>query len=152
MGDRTWTSIRFSGELTTELADALVEELDAQGCRWDDNRGHNMAPTRASLTEADYFYDEEANYGTMEEVTGWCEENHISYLLYWEAGGGYGPGYSLYNAVTGVTFGCGAIEGEPAVTLSDLNKVGSVEDLSGYLKTFNDFEANYGPLVIRDDK
>lgn len=145
MGDRTWAGISFAGIINEEDVDDLLEACEADGLCCDSG-----PETRTLVAEHLKYelYNEEANYGQLETVQSYCQENGISYCMRWYEGGDYGPGMEIYNAVVGQTFTCGTIEGEPAVTLSDLEKAGSPEDLIGYLKAFNNFEENYGALEI----
>lgn len=146
MGDRTYTSIRFAGVINEEDVGDLIEAINADGLQCDDG-----PESRTLLAEHLSFqlYDEEANYGELNATEAVCRQLHVSYMKEWHEGGGYGPGAVIYNGTFDQDFECGMVGGEPAVTLSDLEKAGSVEALVGYLKAFNDFEKNYGTLEIK---
>lgn len=146
MGDRTFTAIRFAGVINEENVNDLLEAIEAHGMACDDGPETSSIMTEHLVYE---LYDSECNYADLSTIEEACQELGVSYCKRWDEGGGYGPGMEIYNAVVGVTLTCGTIEGEPAVTLSDLEQAGSPEDLIGYLKAFNDFEENYGTLEIK---
>lgn len=150
MGDRTWTGIQFSGAITREVAEGLIEQLEAQGCdcdlgpQGDLTIEHLRAPHNP-------FTDYECNYATMEGVETYCREHHISYFKEWSAGGGYGSGMEIYCAVVDTSWEVQDVEGEPVISLRDLisaHKEGKIEETINYLKGFTDFEKNYPPLEI----
>jgi hypothetical protein len=145
MGDRTWTSIQFSGVIDREKVPLLIEAIEAEAMQCDN--GPEGAIADAHLIHM--FYDEECNYATLESVEAVCKQIGISYLKSWEPGGGYVPGMEIYNAVVDQTFSVGSLEGEPVVTLADLKKR-PVEETIAYLESFANFEKNYPPLEIRE--
>jgi hypothetical protein len=148
MGDRTYTTITLSGVVNEEDVDELVEAVNADWLTCDDGPELNDNALMREHLEW-MMYNPEANYGELEETQSACQRLGVSYLKVWAEGGGYGPGMEIYNAVTGVTVTCGAIEGEPALTLSDIKKIGDAEAAIGYLEAFNNFRENYGPFEIK---
>jgi len=147
MGDRTYTSILFAGVINEENVDELLDACNTDGVTCDDGPSllHGLQPDHLKYC----LYDLEANYGELRAIEATCKDLGVSYCKSWCEGGGYSSGMEIYNAVVGVTMQCGTIDGEPAVTLSDLEKAGSPEDLVGYLKAFNNFVDNYGELEIK---
>lgn len=138
MGDRTYTTIKFSGEISYAQAEELIQELEGQGCRCDDpDTGELTVDQLADST----FYDSECNYAQMEGVENYCREQGIKYLKTWEPGGGYGSGIMLFNGTTDVE--CGTVDGEPALTLGQIKKLGI--GMIGFLKSFDGFDE---PLKI----
>ncbi|MDQ3024404.1 MAG: hypothetical protein M3R04_08495 [bacterium] len=145
MGDRTWTSIRFSGAIKRADAHKLIEELEAQGC--ESNRVDSRDLKIEDLIDA--FHDYECNYAQMEGVEALAKELNISYFKTWQAGGDYGAGSTMYNALVGLEFNCVDIDGGPAVTLKEL-KSKPVEDTITYLEAFANWEGNNPPLKVVD--
>jgi hypothetical protein len=153
MGDRTWTSITFSGIISREVADELVEQLKDQGCYVDVGPEGDLSIEHLRMPHAQ-FYDEECNYAQMEGVEAYCQEHHITYFKSWSAVGDYGPGMEIYHAIADQIVQCANVDGEPVIELKQLIKAhseGRIEDMIGYLKSFSDFEKNNPPLVIQDD-
>jgi hypothetical protein len=150
MGDRAWTSIEFSGIVSREVADGLLQELDAQGCQ--SNATDSSALTIESFSDS--FYDEECNYGTMEGVEAYCHEHHISFLKHWADGGGYGSGFELYDAVVNDSVQLPANEGEVCMNLGELKgfakKGKSLDDIIGYMSRVEKFSEHYPPLEIQE--
>jgi len=153
MGDRTWTSISFSGIVSPKVAQELVEELVGQGCQCDDGPEGDLSIEHLKLDTV--FYDEECNYATMEGVEEFCRENHISYCKTWASGGGYGEGAELYNAVVNQTVSVPTTDGEAAIGVSELTGFMStgktLEDVVNYLRHIDNFRAGYPPLVIEGE-
>jgi hypothetical protein len=149
MGDRTWTGISFSGKMNHEHATGLVKELLDQHCRCDDGEGEPGEITVAHLVLDTCFYDEECNYAQMEGVETFCREHGVSYLKTWSSGGGYGAGYSLYNAVVDQTFEVPG-DDEPALGLTELTQFAkegkTLQDVIAYLEAISNFRAHY-PLL-----
>lgn len=141
MGDRTWTSIRFSGKLDRDKVPVLLKAIRDDGLRTDE--GPEGAITAEHLE--DRFYDEEADYGLLENAESAAQELGLNYIKDWEAGAGYGPGKMVYVAVFGQSFECATVESEPVATLSELRKKSS-EELVRYFRVFD--EDNYPPLEI----
>lgn len=150
MGDRTYTSIQFSGEISEEQAGELVVLLCAQGCSSNATDG---PPTVSGLKEheGDSFYDNECNYATMAEIEAWCAENRVSYLKDWSQGGEYGPGLELYDHAAGTTEQCSAIESSPAITLSELitlREDGALDERIAHLSKFENFSTHFPQLKV----
>jgi hypothetical protein len=141
MGDRTHTSIRFSGRIPRSLAEELLQELEGQACL--SNATDSGTLKLEDLTDS--FYDSECNYGQMEGVEDFCREHDIAYEKTWEAGGGYGPGVMIYTGSEELE--CGTIEGEPALTLAAIKKHGT-----GFMAFFDSLDFDkYPPVEIVDD-
>lgn len=139
MGDRCYVSIRFSGEISRKDVEKLTDALDADGVSWDES----------GLD--DWLEADEVNYGELETVEAVAQELHLSYMKYNGVGGGYGEGREIYDATANMTFSCACVEGEPAVTASDIfnaQEAGELDALIGKLKLFSDFDKNYPPLEI----
>lgn len=150
MGDRTYTSIEFSGEISEQQATELIALLKNQGCC--SNVTDNV-PTIEGLKEYahDSFYDHECNYGTMEEIESWCPLNRVSYLKTWAQGGDYGPGIELYDHTTSEIEQVAALENSPAISLSDLIKLrdaGEIDKEIDRLKKLENFSKIYSPLKV----
>lgn len=147
MGDRTWTSIRFSGEITLGTAEGLLKEMNDYSLRCDEGpetRGDNLTIEHLMLDQ--YFYGDEVNYGMLESLEAYCTEFGIAYLKTWEPGGGYGPGMDLFDGHE--LHSCSTVEGEVAVTRSTLTELGT-----GILEFFDRFDFSdpkYPPLTIVD--
>lgn len=150
MGDRTWTSISFSGVINRDVALQLVEELHAQGCSCDDGPAGDL--TLQHLTIAEFFYAEQCNYASMEGVEAVCQENGITYLKHWAAGGGYDAGYELYLAVADQSMQVAGGE-EPAMGARDLRacleRGNTLQDVIDYLDKIENFREHFPPLEIR---
>lgn len=143
MGDRTWTSIRFSGRITTAVAAELAEALRNQGCQCDEGPKGQISVEHLKLDQ--YFYDEECNYGNMDDIEGLCDEHGIAYFKSWEPGGGYGPGVKLFTGTEEVE--CGTIDGEPALTIRQIKELGT-----GFLAFLDSFDfSKYPPLEIVEE-
>lgn len=153
MGDRAWTGISFSGKMNRELADGLIQELKDQACRCDDGEGEPSEIDASHLVLDTCFYDEECNYAQTEGIEAFCRENGVSYLKTWSSGGGYGPGYLLYNAVVDQSFEVPG-DDEPALGLTELTQLAkegkTLQDVIAYLKAISDFRENYPPLELVD--
>lgn len=151
MGDRAWTSIMFSGVVNRDVAERLIAELNAQNCQCDEGPEGEFTVERLTLDSC--FYDEQCNYAQMEDVEGFCQESGVTYLKQWAAGGGYGPGFELYNALVGQSF---TVEGheEPAIGASELRacleRGNTLQDVIGYLDKIQNFRKYYPPLEIRE--
>jgi hypothetical protein len=140
MGDRTWTSIRFSGKITQAVAEELIEQLNAQGCSCDEGPEGKLTIEHLKLDQ--YFYDGECDYGQMEGVEDLCHEHGIAYLKTWEPGGGYGPGNKLFTGTEDIE--CGTIDGEPALTLREIKQHGT-----GFMAFLDSLDfTKYPPLEI----
>jgi hypothetical protein len=145
MGDRTWTGIEFSGKITREVAEGLLAQLKDQGCQCDGGPAGEI--TVEHLREAhNQFYDEECNYATMEGVEEYCKEHGIRYQKIWSSGGGFGEGMEIFTGHD--TIQSGTIEGETAVTLSQIKKLGV--GFLGFLESFEDWEKHNPPLEITE--
>lgn len=149
MGDRTYTAIEFTGDISEEQAAELVELLEIQGC---ESHQHGSLLLEA-LRDGDGFWDGECNYATMEAIEGWCFENQVGYLKSWEAGGDYGPGIELWKPGMETSEQCPSLEGGPAVDLDDLVKArdaGKIDDLIADLKKFTDLGPPLKVLAVKD--
>lgn len=143
MGDRTYTDIEFTGDMSEEQAAELVELLEAQGC---DSCQYDRNDLLEALKAGDSFYDTECNYAQMEDIEEWCRDNEIGYRKSWEAGGDYGPGLELWKPGMQQAEQCPSLEGGPAVDLDDLVKArdsGTIDALIADLKKFT----SLGPPV-----
>lgn len=150
MGDRTYTQIEFSGAISEEQGEELLAHLEAQGCAVNDPAAGDKMDL-AALSAGASFYDSECNYAQMEEIEAWCGENNVSYLKNWEAGGDYGPGLQLFDATTGETVECPALESAPAVPLSELitaRNDGTIDTLIAGMQKFADFSTHFPPLKV----
>lgn len=150
MGDRTWTSIEFSGDISEEQAAELVELLRDQGC---ESNATDEPPTLAGLKEHDNdsFYDNECNYATMEEIESWCTLNRVSYLKTWAAGGDYTAGLELYDYALKTSEQVAALDSSPAISLTALIALrdeGEIDKRIERLNRFENFSTNYPPLKI----
>jgi hypothetical protein len=151
MGDRVWTAIQFSGVITREVADALVEELNGQcndASHGPEGRDFTIEHLKVPHNQ---FTDDECNYGTMEGIEALCQEHGISYLKIWADGGGFEAGQEIYNAVTGVIIECPGRD-DYCLSLTELEKSlergNTLEDVVGFLRGFKDFAKNYPALEI----
>ena len=150
MGDRTYTNIEFTGDISEEQAEELVAELEAQGCAPNNYSNEDLLE---ALKAGDSFYDMECNYATMEGVEGWCFENQVGYLKTWEAGGDYGPGIELWKPGMKSSEQCASIEGSPATELNDLIKArdaGKIDELIDDLKKFTTLGPPLRVLDVKD--
>jgi hypothetical protein len=150
MGDRTYTTIRFSGAIKRSQVPELIEALEAEGAYSSEyNNGEQRGPSVDNLMEE--FCVEECNYAQMETAEAAAGELNLSYVKTWQPGGCYGPGIEIYNALLNETFECPAIDGEPVVGISELLKK-PVEEIIPYLQMFADDEKAYPPLEIVEDE
>lgn len=152
MGDRVYTTILFAGVIDEENVEDLLEAVNADGLTCDDGPELTYSAGSSTLVQEHLqyqLYNCECNYASLDETEAACHRLGVNYLKTWQEGGDFAPGMEIYNAITGVTLNCGLLDGEPAVTLSDLEKAGSPEDLIGFLKAFSNFEKNYGTLDIK---
>lgn len=141
MGDRTYTSISFSGRISYALAEELVQELEGQACSCDEGPEGELTVEHLKVPHHQ-FYDTECNYAQMEGVENFCREHGIAYEKTWEAGGDYGPGTMIFTGTEEIQ--CGTIEGEPALTLSQIKELGT-----GFLAYFDSLDfSKYPPLEI----
>jgi hypothetical protein len=150
MGDRTYTTIEFTGDISEEQAAELVAELEGQGCSPNNYGSEDLLE---ALKAGDSFYDMECNYATMEGVESWCGENEVGYLKTWAAGGDYGPGIELWKPGMKSSEQCASLEGEPIATLDDLIKArdaGKVDDLINNLKRFTTLGPPLRVLAVKD--
>lgn len=143
MGDRTWTGIQFSGAMTRAVAEELAEELRGQGCQCDEGPEGDLSVEHL-LRPHQQFYDDDCNYAHMEGVENHCREHGIAYLKQWSPGGDYGEGMQLFNGREGL--GVGTIEGEPALTISQIKELGI--GMLGYIDAFLKFEEHFPPVTI----
>lgn len=143
MGDRTYTTIRFSGKITAAQAAELIQELEGQGCRCDD---HDTGKLEPELLSTSQFYDSECNYGQMDGVENYCRDQEIPYCKTWEAGGSYGPGILIFTGSE--EYACGTLDGEPVVTRSMLKGLGT--GILEYFDRFDFSEQRYPPVEIID--
>lgn len=153
MGDRTWTGIQFSGIISKDVAEGLLDELNAQ-CDDCSNDVPNVRKFSLEHLQVPHnqFTDDECNYATMEGVEDYCRECHISYRKTWNTGGDYSSGVEIYNALVDQTWAINDVEGEPVIGVNDLveaHAAGKIEDMINYLKSFTDWEKNYPPLEIQ---
>jgi hypothetical protein len=148
MGDRTYTSIGFTGVISEEQAAELADLLRDQGCE-----AHNGGHLLDALKEGDGFYDNECNYATMEDIESWCGENEVGYLKSWSAGGDYGPGLELWRpGMTGAEQ-CPSVDDSPVATLTELtlaHKDGAVLDLIERLDRFTSLGPALKVLAVED--
>lgn len=150
MGDRTYTAIEFTGDISEEQAAELVELLEIQGC---ESHQHGSLLLLEALRDGDGFWDSECNYATMEGVEGWCFENQVGYLKTWEAGGDYGPGIELWKPGMKSSEQCALIEGSPATELNELIKArdaGKIDELIDDLKKFTTLGPPLRVLDVKD--
>lgn len=147
MGDRVWAQIQLSGRLNSEHVEELVGLLRDQGCQAQE--GPEGPLTAEHLVYA--LYDNECNYGNMDEVEAFCRSHGISYFKEYGSGGGFSAGYLLYNAVVDQDFEATG-EDEPALGVSELAayaKQGkTLQDIVDYLRAMKDFSKHYPPLEI----
>ena len=146
MGDRTYTEIRFAGPIPRNVAEELVGDLNSQHCA-SDNRSHGEIRVEDLVSEP-HFYDEQCNYGQMDDVENTCRAHGVPYRKTWEAGGGYGPGMTVFTGDE--VHECSTIDGEPAVTRAMLKQLGT-----GILEFFDRFDFSaprYPPVTIVDDQ
>jgi hypothetical protein len=142
MGDRTYTDIQFSGRITREVAEGLVEQLTEQGCDANDGPEGDITVEHLKIP-GNVFWDDECNYANMEGVEAYCDEHHIFYKKTWSAGSEYGPGIEIFDG--GKPRSIGALEGEPVMTFAQIKELGV--ELYGYMQSW-DFD--YPPLEIID--
>jgi hypothetical protein len=148
MGDRTYTQIEFTGEISEEQAEELVELLKAQGC--ETNSSANLLE---GLKQGDNFYDGECNYAQMEEIEEWCGANDVGYLKSWMPGGDYGAGLALWLPGMGCAEECTSVEDSPVATLNELKKArdaGAVDDLIKRLEKFTSAGPSLKVLAVDD--
>lgn len=151
MGDRSWTAISFSGNITADQAEDLLFEIAAQGCKCDDGDDGGITVEHLKLDTC--FYDEECNYALMDGIESWCKENHVSYLKTWSPGGGYGEGAELYIAIPGATIAMPQCEGEACLTAGNLkelrDKGATLDDVIRYVDQVERFREHHPPLVVQ---
>jgi hypothetical protein len=144
MGDR----IQFSGIISEEQAEELVELLEAQGCCA--NEGDDLLQ---ALKDGSSFYDGECNYAQMEDIEAWCGENEVGYCKTWEPGGGYGPGIELWRPGMERAQQCASVESSPVATFNELekaHKAGKVAELIADLDRFNHLGPPLQVLAVDD--
>lgn len=147
MGDRVWAQIQLSGKLNSEHVPELLNALKDQGCQCHEGPDGDLTAEHLVFP----LYDNECNYGNMDEVEAFCRSHGVSYFKEYGSGGGFPAGYLLYNAVVDQDFdACG--EDEPALGVSELEtyaKQGkTLQDVVNYLKAMKDFSTHYPPLEI----
>lgn len=145
MGDRTWTSIQFSGQITTAVAEGLLDAMNEDNCIDCMQIDKELSLELLRIPRATFYHDE-CNYAQLETVEGYCHEHGIAYCKTWAAGGDYGPGIEVFTGYE--VHSCGTLEGEPVVTRSMLTKLGT-----GILEYFDRFDFTsdkYPPLTIID--
>ena len=82
----------------------------------------------------------EANYGSLEALESFCQENNIEYDRRWEAGGDYGPGEEYARIVDGelvvheLSDEGAAILNEHKETLEIITTGGNLEDIKKHLE------------------
>lgn len=148
MGDRTWTSIEFSGAISFEQAEELLQLLKDQGCYANHS---DDTPKLDNLVNSDSFYDSDCNYSQMEDIEAWCGENNVSYLKSWEPGGGYGPGMEIWDDAAETTYTCATVESSPALTVLDLiaaKTEGTIDEKIAELSRFDAFSSTYPTLKV----
>lgn len=157
MGDRTYTSIEFSGDISEQQAEELIGLLDDQ-CG-DDASGIPLVQGHAErkftlehlCVPHNSFSDDECNYATMDEIESWCTLNRVSYLKTWAAGGDYVAGLELYDYALKTAEQVAALDSSPAISLSDLIKIrdeGEIDKAIERLNKFENFSKKYPPLKI----
>lgn len=151
MGDRTYTQIEFSGVISEEQADELVDLLEAQNC--EANNPDHTNDLLEALKAGSSFYDGECNYAQMDDIEEWCSENDVAYLKTWEAGGGYGPGIELWRPGMAKVEQCACVESSPVATFNELvkaHKTGKVAELIEHLDRFNNVWPELQVLDVED--
>jgi hypothetical protein len=155
MGDRTWTGIKFSGTINSDVAEGLLAGLNDEcndcSSNIDMSKGVDHFTLEHLRDPHNQFSDDECNYATMEYIEAYCRDHHISYFKTWCAGGDYSSGMEIYNAIVDQTWQIADVDGEPAVGLRELIKAhaeGKIEDTIGFYQGFLDWEKNYPPLEI----
>ena len=146
MGDRVYTSIRFSGRITTAQAEGLIEEIKGQCCQADEGPSGDLTIEHLKLDTC--FYDEQCNYAEMEGIEAYCQEHKIAYRKQWSEGGGFAAGMTVFTGDE--VHECSTIDGEPAVTRAMLKQLGT-----GILEFFDRFDFSaprYPPVTIVDDQ
>lgn len=142
MGDRTYTDIKFSGTISREVAEELLDAINCEYLQAYDSDKAAGKLTISDLANADYFYDHEVNYAQLDSVENCCREHSIPYLKTWAQGGDYGPGMTLFTGEE--VHECACLDGEPVVTRSQLVKLST-----GILEYFDRFDfSGYPPLTI----
>jgi len=86
MGDRTYAEVRIH----KHYYDRHKEEIDEMGYDEAEEDGDEV-------TVKDY----EANYGSLEALESFCQQNKIEYDRRWEAGGDYSAGNEYARIVNG---------------------------------------------------
>jgi hypothetical protein len=154
MGDRTYTQIEFTGEISEEIATELVELLEAQDCVSNhDDYGSHGSLLAGLKTAHNSFYDSECNYAMMEDIEAWCRDNDVGYLKSWMAGDEYGPGIKLWRPGMEAAEECAALDDSPIATLSELQKAheaGTVGDLIKHLDRFTSLGPPLKVLAVDD--
>ena len=102
MGDRTYASVQIGGKVDRLLLPLLLAQFEESCAIPGDDSGMDSWSV-AEFDEARELegfalmgYDQEANYGCIDEVTGFCREWGIDYLHQWESGGGFDAGFCLF--------------------------------------------------------
>lgn len=125
MGDRTYAEVRIN----KYYYERHKEKIDEMG--YDE-----AEEIEDEVTIKDY----EANYGSLEALESFCQENNIEYDRRWEAGGDYGPGEEYARIVDGelvvheLSDEGAAILNEHKETLEIITTGGTLEDVKKHLE------------------
>ena len=152
MGDRTDVWFRFSGKIRRANLPELLEAIESQG-GLPDNDGTPENEQWSDDNFADTIHIEKCNYAEPMDMIAAAYALGLNYIFWWASGGGYGPGYQGYFAITDTLVTCLADHDlEPMLTSEQLSKFETVEAAQEWLSMFENSEDTWPRLEIIDDE
>lgn len=137
MGDRTYCTLLIGGKIEANALPALTEALELE-CS-----AHPGGETvREALVADGFFTFDEVNGGELpQDLERALNEAGAAYVWNWNAGGGYGPGVTLYDPATGARGEYGTLDGELALRVADMENPDVIRAAERWLAFQRDFPA-----------
>lgn len=140
MGDRTHCTLQIGGKIEAKALPALIEALELE-CS-----AHPGGETvRDALVADGFFTFDEVNGGEVPpELQRALDEAGAAYVWNWNAGGGYGPGVTLYDPATGERGEYGTLDGELALRVADMEN----PDVTRHAERWLNFQRGFTDLEV----
>lgn len=135
MGDRVSASITIGGRLPKSLIPALLEAIEAEGLGLDYGE---PGPTAEDIVSGEQLFlaDDEVNYGMFETLEAFCLEHDLPFRSCADGySGSFDPEVRILRPGAGEVKHYDATEdGNPVLTLADLQRLGSYEAAVEFLE------------------
>lgn len=132
MGEYVNASIRFGGKLPAEKAPELLELLHEKGL--DPDWGHSGPVELEDLRSNAFFASNDVNYGNLDELQAFGEENGLWYVYECDSGPEWDAQTEVYDPTTGKTRDFVGNQ-QVAITLGTVKELGSYEAVLAYFAT-----------------